>query len=264
MGFGRKVRRKQQDSRAKFTRESLTAGIRQAAHEISQALKKGTSLTAVTDVARRKLTLLVDDASRLDAPACKKGCSWCCRGVRVTASPWELLALASWLRESRDAKALADLSQVIQEHAEATYTVSAAALAEAKTPCPLLDLTNDSCTVHAARPWACMAHLASDVGSCKEAHEHPDRGVEKNLFGALALGLVHTGFVEASAELQLVHQEVELIQGLHVALATPDAEARWLAGEDVFASARRPVDDEDDVNIEQDAVASLNAVLDDH
>lgn len=249
MGLGRKIRRKHQNP---FARENLRAGIQQVSREATHSLRKG--LATAVDGGRRRLTVLVDEASRLDPPACKQGCSWCCRGMKVSTSPWEVLALARWLKVNWSEEALVALGETMQRY----DGLDAEAYAKAQLPCPLLDDVSGSCKAYPARPWACMAHLASDAGSCKEAFEVSDAGIAKNLFGTLALGLVHTGFVETVDTMKLTHYNVDLIEGLRIAL-TPDAEKRWLAGDDVFAAARSAEEDED---LQGDVADSLNALLD--
>ena len=48
---------------------------------------------------------------------------------------------------------------------------------------------------------------------------------------------IYRSLIATLAEQELESQEVELISALDIALNTPDAAQRWLAGETLFAAA---------------------------
>lgn len=104
----------------------------------------------------------------------------------------------------------------------------------ARAVCPVLD--DSLCSQYAARPLVCRSLLSGSLAACvrifaedaSEAIPHVTPSVEVRAYVLLMLqaGLRLAG---------LPHQHYELTQGLAVALTQDDAEARWLAGEPVFA-----------------------------
>jgi hypothetical protein len=103
------------------------------------------------------------------------------------------------------------------------------------TPCPLL--RDDLCLVYAARPATCRTAVSRDVAACERAFRlgseneeipTPTFYIEMRAGYSLALAgaLRRAGFPAAAYEYNAA---------LNAALGAPDAEAAWLAGEDIFA-----------------------------
>ena len=97
----------------------------------------------------------------------------------------------------------------------------------------------ERCGVYAARPLACRAYNSCDASVCEKAFVDArvrwDMPVD--LFQLTVGRNVRTGLAAAIAAAGLDPGPYELAAGLEVALTTPDAEARWLAGEPIFAAA---------------------------
>ncbi len=68
----------------------------------------------------------------------------------------------------------------------------------------------------------------------------PQAAVTDHLRALLAVGLGQASAGAPGAEAPEVVEELELTAALRVALETPDAAARWLAGEPLFEAAKLP------------------------
>jgi hypothetical protein len=105
--------------------------------------------------------------------------------------------------------------------------------------CPLL--TDGACSVYAARPLGCHAFVSVDLKACITAfgsrsvpnipaprsHSEVQQACRMAFYAALRLaGLSEHGY--------------ELNRAVHAILTTPEAETRWLAGEDVLAGLETP------------------------
>lgn len=163
--------------------------------------------------------------------ACAKGCAHCCH-VWVSVRAPEVLFLLPVLRAK-------GRSLSIDESLARTAALDVEARRQVAAACPMLG--DDSlCQIYATRPLACRAAVSADADACERAYRLledmsipvPDafRNQKTSYTVALAGALRHAGFPYVSYEFNSALQAV---------LARPDAEAAWLAGEDVFAAARR-------------------------
>ncbi len=170
-------------------------------------------------------------AARID---CSEGCWFCCtRWVDVKAP--EALAIARSLR-GQPARVVA-LVAANDDFGGKSFEQRKRTMA----PCPMLaDLR---CSIYADRPVACRSAVSRDVAACERSYLHTDapipRPVVYNIVGrthalALTAALFRAG---------LDHRAYELTGALRRACEAPDAEHRWLDGEDIFAGvARSPGD----------------------
>lgn len=168
------------------------------------------------------------------AAACRAGCAHCCR-FQVAVSPPEVLAIAQTVR-ARDGAAVADaLATRCAALAKEERGLDAGSRVRLKRPCVFLH--DERCTIYDGRPLACRGANATDATQCEAALNGAD--VQLSLY-------VHQANVMKAAARGLNHAErpedghLELTAALAIALATPDAAARWMAGEPVFAAARLP------------------------
>ena len=169
------------------------------------------------------------------ALACRRGCSHCCHAW-VSARAPEIL-FAKRAVPGRDRAAVRASVDAIYE---VTGTLDFDGREGIATPCPLL--AGDQCRIYAARPAVCRTAVSADARICERAYRQGDIEAQIptpdfyiNLRGgysiALAGALKRAGYAPWAYEFNA---------GLHAALARSDAEAAWLAGEDVFAGV--PVD----------------------
>lgn len=177
-------------------------------------------------------------ASSGNPVACKKGCSWCCRGVKVEVHAAEALVIAE--RITSDQR----LRSALEAAASKRRTMKTDALAASQAACPFLD--HDRCAIYDIRPMMCRNHCCTDVAGCKRAFEHPELKVSLSLhMPAVAAASVSVlGMRWALEELGLDNRTFELTNAVAVALQQ-DSASKWFDGERIFDQAVRPVDIED-------------------
>lgn len=170
-----------------------------------------------------------------DPIACRRGCSHCCRSI-VTVSAPEVLRIAAEIRK-QGPEAVA----VVLERARTRGKRTAEELLRDKLDCTLL--VDGACSVYAVRPLSCRQLFSLSAEACRQAIEEGTSDVPL-LLPPMQLGeLVRTMLFAAMRAEGMTEIGYELTEALSVALANPDIEQRWLAGEDVFAgvhAAKRP------------------------
>jgi Fe-S-cluster containining protein len=164
------------------------------------------------------------------AIACKLGCAHCCHAWVSARAPEALFM--------KRAIPMRDL-EAVQASVERTYAVTGTLGVDQRAgmgvPCSLL--RGSQCQAYEARPVTCRMAASESAAVCARAflpgavgepiptfeyYLATRRGYSLALAGALKRG----GFPSHSYELNAA---------LRAVLARPDAEAAWLAGEDVFA-----------------------------
>jgi Fe-S-cluster containining protein len=160
--------------------------------------------------------------------ACARGCSHCCTTYVSTSLP-EVLRLA----------------QAVRAKADTTARINAAAARSKAMPqlqrevdrvvCPIL--VEHACSEYAARPMVCRAVMSTSLESCVRIFT---AGSAEQFQQPASPGALRTYLViimrAALVIAGLPHQNFELTHALEIALADPNAEERWLAGEPIFAS----------------------------
>jgi Fe-S-cluster containining protein len=178
--------------------------------------------------------------------ACRAGCAWCCY-KSVAVSPPEVLRIAAYLHTTLTPEELAAVREHIAELDDRTRTMSSLQRAQARLPCALL--ADQRCTVHPVRPLTCAGWNSVDVNECKADWLDPESldEISANVMQIEAFQAMRLGMDLGSGELGLENNTLELTTALRIALDTPDAAKRWLAGEQLFAAAhwddRQPADD---------------------
>lgn len=165
---------------------------------------------------------------------CTKGCNFCCHST-VTASAPEVFRVAR-LVQAQEATSPAGTSAV-GARAKARSAATLEALLSLRDPCPLL--IDGNCSVYDGRPMGCRQFLSTDVEGCRTAFQRGSNDLPFIPAAANAGLIVRSLLMGAASSLQLKVDNYELSSALTIALATPDAEARWLAGEDVLGSAQK-------------------------
>lgn len=167
------------------------------------------------------------------ALACRAGCAHCCHAWVSARAPEVLIAKAAIPPREREA---------IRASVEAAHAVTGTADVDARArmaaPCPMLE--SGRCRIYAARPATCRTAVSLDAAACARAFQPnalpediatPDFHIvmRRGYSIALAGALKRCGYEPAS---------YEFVAAMRAALARPDAEAAWLAGEDVFAGVQ--------------------------
>jgi Fe-S-cluster containining protein len=173
------------------------------------------------------------------APACKRGCNYCC-SVPVSVTIPELIRVVSYARETLTPDELAAIETRAAANAVKTHGKSTLHYPP-RLDCAFLG-SDGSCRVHAARPLMCRREHAVNVEQCRTAYElaapgkdHPiDRLIPAKLASDVVLDAYHRGLAEAGLD----DTEYELQEAAHIALSQPEAMTKWLARKPTFARAR--------------------------
>lgn len=168
--------------------------------------------------------------------ACREGCAWCCYQTVGTTVP-EVLRLVEHLRHTAGAGELQALRQRVAEAEQRRRALAPGPRGRAALPCPLL--VDARCVAYAARPLTCRGDNSSDAGACEAALATGRRAAvpvyaPQQRLHTLVLDGLRAGLEEVGLDGSLL----ELTAALGIALDVPDAGARWLRGEPVFAAAR--------------------------
>jgi hypothetical protein len=132
-------------------------------------------------------------------------------------------------------------ADVVRQRGRALIGIAPAARIGGKLACPLL--VDGGCSVYRYRPLVCRQATSLDLAVCIDEFEG------RNLSARIPISGVHLqhasnahitllGAMRASG---FATDALELAAVLDAALSMPDAEARWLAGEDVFQHVPRQV-----------------------
>ena len=166
--------------------------------------------------------------------ACAKGCYYCCHTF-VTIVPAEVFRVAQVLRKRTD-----DIRTRINETQAKTADIPQSEKWHSLVPCPLLEA--ESCSVHEVRPLTCRGCVSTSAEVCNRIYME---GKKEIPLTPIEYNSVTTATAAAlSAALRLVGLKDRAIDwngALAAALATPDSEERWLAGEDIFAEVTEGV-----------------------
>lgn len=165
--------------------------------------------------------------------ACRKGCNYCCYAY-VMVLPPEVFRVADLVRAGRTGGLSAGQ---IAERAAPLRGLGTKERTGAKLPCPLL--ADGMCSVYDARPLVCRQATSLNLQACIEEFEGIDRDgvVEISSAHMTHAGNANVVMLGAMRGAGLPTEAYELSSALVAALAAPDTEARWLAGEDVFRDA---------------------------
>ena len=162
---------------------------------------------------------------------CAKGCGFCCH-LRVSAMAPEVFHVANFVRR----QFASELEQVIgQVRAADRYSrgLSSRERPLRKFPCGLL--VANACSVYLARPSACRGLTSISVKTCERGYNGEEVEVQTPAVWTEIRRAHNQAMWGALSASGLPADSYELNHAMLVALETPDAESRWLNGEDVFA-----------------------------
>jgi Fe-S-cluster containining protein len=172
------------------------------------------------------------------AVACRKGCDHCCHGL-VAVLAGEVFRLGRALRRL-PADGFAALRMRIAATDAVTRGRNVVERGRDRTPCPLL--ADGGCSVYADRPLACRAMASLDADACRAVFGGRGGAIPIPDANKREIVAARDAAAAASSAAGIPMTQYELVAALRIALDDPEAEARWLKGEDVLAPARlRPV-----------------------
>ena len=168
--------------------------------------------------------------------ACAKGCATCCHNW-VSATAPEIFLLARALGE--DATAIAR----VRSAADRTRGLDRERRVHGGEACALL--AENLCSVYAVRPLVCRAYVSASLPACLAAFGGgPAQIPMPTRYVQLRASHDHALWAALRAA-DLPDASYELNEAVARVLGDTEAEARWLAGEDVFAGiAREEIDEE--------------------
>ncbi len=192
------------------------------------------SPTRASDAARRAHEVFEISLKRNPSEhkiECAKGCGFCCH-LRVTAMAPEVFLLGNSIRREfkNDFETVLNRVRAADRNARG---LNGRERTKQHVACGLL--VDNMCSVYSARPSSCRALTSISVATCKRGYDGEDVEVLTPAVWTELRGAHNQAMWAALASVDLPSQGYELNHALLVALETPDAENRWLAGEDVFA-----------------------------
>ncbi len=167
------------------------------------------------------------------AVACRKGCAYCCHTV-VSAMAPEVFRVARAVRNNPDL--LKDPPTLHRRLAVTANKPHEERLGQ-KLPCALL--VDGICSVYHDRPSVCRKTASTALDDCVRVFEGATTGWTSPRINDVAAAASLYALSIALAAEGLDWNSYELSGALAVALGRDDAEAAWLAGEDVFHAVRR-------------------------
>jgi Fe-S-cluster containining protein len=164
--------------------------------------------------------------------ACHKGCGYCCHNWVGATAP-EVFLIARHLQARKANNWLA--SATVTTRAAANIGLDIAARFGAKLPCAFL--AENACSIYAVRPTVCRQTTSTKLDTCIE--EFNGEGLDGDIMvSKVYLDHARNCRLPLLAALKatgLPDHVYELSAAITCVLQTPDAERRWLAGDDIFA-----------------------------
>ncbi len=204
------------------------------------ALAAGTTPASVAAAARashlifdRAMDNLRDGIEAVGPVACKQGCNWCCH-QHVTVVAAEALAIHAHIAGTPlEARVLAAAPAIVGVDPEARKA--------ARTPCPFVSA--EGCAIYALRPNRCRSVHSRDADYCRRRYEGvvgepvpPDRPIPVE--PVVVADATLAGLAQALRGRGLAVEALELVHALAILGHDPGAAEAYVAGTDVFASAR--------------------------
>ena len=179
--------------------------------------------------------------------ACRKGCAFCCRGLKVELTPPEAIAIAEFLRAKTEPEELTAVGEALQSAANEARGLSTRDRWEARRPCYFLDVATGACSIYEARPLGCRSHTSLDAAACEAEHTGRSDGaaIPRPLPIDAIYGVGRMALHAACEDAALDMRAFELTNGVALAFHEPRAAERWHAGEPVFDGAVIPSDERD-------------------
>jgi len=164
--------------------------------------------------------------------ACGKGCSHCCV-ISVTVSAPEAIYVGKLV-----AAMGTDAIARVRAANEVTRQFGLAERDQHPNDCPMLQ--DNNCTIYESRPKACRQAASTDANACARVHRSLANEQIPSPPGYNGSRTAYaTALYAALSQAALDTMAYEFNAALVRVFDTPDAEQRWLAGEDIFAGVPR-------------------------
>jgi Fe-S-cluster containining protein len=187
---------------------------------------------------------------------CAKGCAMCCH-LSISAMAPEIFLAANAVRAQAGQNLSATLARM-RTTERASHGLGAYQRAKKWVPCVMLE--NNACSVYASRPGPCRGTSSISVNACERAFRGENVGIPTPALWTTLHGVHVRVLWAALVATELPSETYEFNASVCVALETENAEARWLKGEDIFASvARMQRDDPATIAHNKKVIATLAA-----
>ena len=204
---------------------SISAHVRHMVHLFSNPTASSPCADAISHVSELFSRTVPRESEK--GIACRRGCASCCTQLVTVTAP-EAFWVAAQIRRK---PAVIDAVRAVDR---TTHGLSMEERLKSHIVCPLLE--SDACTIYAARPIGCRGFVSLNLDACIATFVH---GAEPQIHvPANRLDILYTCRIVLYAALRLRRLKAEAYEmnaAVMAALAFDDAEARWLAGEDIFA-----------------------------
>ena len=169
-------------------------------------------------------------------PDCRKGCATCCT-VRVVATAPEVFLVARYIRamEERLKEQGIDIRQRLLDADEITRDCDEDERVSLRKRCPYIH--KGVCVIYAVRPLACRSHISYSHQACLDAAAGDLDEIPYSAIHMDVRSLVQNAMQSALRDADYPWSTYELNHALNIALADEQAEASWLASDDVLSAA---------------------------
>ncbi|MCL2724244.1 MAG: hypothetical protein FWD69_07380 [Polyangiaceae bacterium] len=215
--------------------EVIQAEINEIAKYVGHELEPKTKAAAIAaaevtaDTIDRGIVMML--AMTHERLACVAGCNFCCQTPTGVLVP-EIARIVDHAERNFDPEVLDRVRSRAQVNAEKTHGKHKNDYPR-HLPCALLG-EDGHCLAYDVRPVTCRFAHSRSIEQCKKDQDPPQPVLEMLVAGELTLVGAATGIRAVTGDGMLY----ELQEALHIALSTPDAVERWLAGDNVFSSAQ--------------------------
>jgi Fe-S-cluster containining protein len=167
-------------------------------------------------------------------PACRRGCSACC-ALEVAATAPEIFLAARFVRLTAPAFAAhgVDFAPLLADFVARVKGMDQQARFASGLLCPFV--IGGACAIYSARTLACRGHVGFDRAACEAAARGEDVDATLSAAHKTVRALAQGALQAALRDNGMDWGACDFLVGLDRALQDPDAEARWLRGEKVFA-----------------------------
>jgi len=167
--------------------------------------------------------------------ACAQGCAFCCY-YAVSALAPEVFLVANAVRAQHPHDF--DSAQArIRAVEQITRGLNGLQRAQKRIACAFL--VDNLCTVYSARPSPCRGMSSVSVKICERGFKGESVGIPTPQVWTSLRSAELQAMWAALTAVDLPSDSYELNEAVSVALEQPNAEARWLKGEDIFARVNR-------------------------